>query len=462
MSKPISLVIWLCGWLLAMIYAHDFVSVQLNQNNLQKSAKIQQKQFNHQWDMQSLDEVVLSFRGDWALKGDGVSSESIQPEISLDLQGKWIYPKIQQELHWNIELLPDMYWNTSVLLEFSNQQQGVFYYSPMLSLRTMKQNIDLSSLLWRVQAGKESKLNQHIEASQLNWDQLPAFNALVIRFYLPKKSNLTIKEIKLLQSTVLNQSIADVQPCADSFVKCHITNQQKMTDKSFNQQQAWPEIKFDVWGNFHVVIWLLATLLMLLSGFVLLQRSLPTGLMLLLAAVFGFMVVMSQSWMLTVGDFLKWPLLLFILWVIWAYRKVLKKPASHAVEFWLFSLTLAIIMLAFNHWQLDFISGLPAYFFWALFQQLLLGPVISDYLYQQLNQSKLLTVVMVGVLFSITHVPNHSLMLATLLGGVLWSYSWLKYRNIYANAFSHALLALAFYQIMPEAWLGSARIGVFF
>jgi membrane protease YdiL (CAAX protease family) len=97
-----------------------------------------------------------------------------------------------------------------------------------------------------------------------------------------------------------------------------------------------------------------------------------------------------------------------------------------------------------------------------LVQQTLLGPVFSDKLKNHLQLSNVSTAWLVGVLFAIIHAPNQALMLATLLGGVFWSASWLKYRNIYVNACSHALLALLFYEISPDAWLGSARIGMFF
>ena len=164
-------------------------------------------------------------------------------------------------------------------------------------------------------------------------------------------------------------------------------------------------------------------------------------------------------------NFLRWPLLALFIMLLWHYKQYLKVPKNAAKPVWLISILLSVVlMLGFNKGQIefDFLADMPLYLVWAWLQQLLLGPLLSRLMMRQLNVSEWVVACIVGMLFSIIHAPNHVLMLVTLFGGVGWSYAWLKYENLYANIFSHAILALIFYQVMPDAWLGSARIGVFF
>ena len=182
----------------------------------------------------------------------------------------------------------------------------------------------------------------------------------------------------------------------------------------------------------------------------------------MVTAVFLTISVSHQNFLVAYFPFFNWSLLLLLLLLVWLNRQVFLSPQNKALPVWLISALVAMVFLILKHFEISFLRSLPMYFLWACVQQILIGPVFSERLRHHLKLSKLLTACVVGVLFSIIHTPNHMLMLATLLGGTAWSYAWLRYENIYANAFSHALLALVFYQLMPEDWLGSARIGVFF
>ena len=182
----------------------------------------------------------------------------------------------------------------------------------------------------------------------------------------------------------------------------------------------------------------------------------------MVSAVYLTVYILHQSWMFDVAAIFRWSLLLMFVILIWQFRQTFYTLKSTALPLWIGSFLVAIGISLVGGFNLDFIRSLPLYLLWAIVQQLLIGPVFSTTIYHQLKVSKLATACLVGVLFSVIHSPNHMLMFVTLIGGVVWSYTWLKYENIYANAFSHALLALVFYQSMPAQWLGSARIGVFF
>lgn len=442
--------LWLLGWLLVMLFSHDYVSQKLNEKNWVQQQQVQQMELDYFWNFSDKSDVIESFRNDWQFAIDGLESNSNQPEISLEMAGRWIYPQIQQQLSWQLQVGSKNLRQAKVLLEFSDQVKDAFYYSPVLSLQDVMQTIDLKELKWHKQGR---------EGMELSWEQLPAFNALVIRFYFPDQSKLTVQSITLKQTREM--SLQNRVDCKQS-MKCWNTNQQNALNQSNNQQQPLPTTEFVAIIDLSAWYWLAGALLLTVFGVWLANKHAELKVWLLVVGVFGFIALMSQSWMVALGQWLKWPVLVVGLLMFWLYRYDLIQFKPSALWLWLGSVLLTVLMLLGSDWQLSYLTQFPGYFIWALLQQLLIGPVASDVLYQHLHKNRATTAVLTGVLFSIVHAPNHTLMLTTLLGGVVWSYCWLKYRNLYANAFSHALLALTLYQVMPESWLGSARIGVFF
>jgi hypothetical protein len=106
----------------------------------------------------------------------------------------------------------------------------------------------------------------------------------------------------------------------------------------------------------------------------------------------------------------------------------------------------------------DFIS----YFLWAIVQQSIIGPVLAETLYKHCQLSLISAALFAGAVFSLLHFPNPSLMLATAVAGSIWAGLWLRYRLLLPLAFSHALLALAFFQLSHFGWLVSGRVGMDF
>jgi membrane protease YdiL (CAAX protease family) len=209
--------------------------------------------------------------------------------------------------------------------------------------------------------------------------------------------------------------------------------------------------------------WILLVLAWLLTVLLVYLFFVPSAVVYaLITVVYVAIGLLHQNWMIDFATVFRWPLLLMCILLLWLHKKLFFNFINLALPVWFISGGLAVGIMALGHFEFEFVRSLPLYFLWAGVQQVLIGPVFSAQIQHHFKTPQLMTACLVGVLFSIIHTPNHLLMVVTLISGIAWSYAWLKYENIYANAFSHALLALVFYQSIPNKWFGSARIGVFF
>jgi hypothetical protein len=69
------------------------------------------------------------------------------------------------------------------------------------------------------------------------------------------------------------------------------------------------------------------------------------------------------------------------------------------------------------------------------------------------------SVIIVGVLFAIMHLPNPVLSIATLIGGMLWAAVYQRVPNLFALGISHALLSLTLAMSLPNWLLNNLRVG---
>ncbi len=444
-------------WLLMWAFAHDYVVVNTNHNNQQRVEQIEQQALNYRWPMQSPREVVASFRDDWQTTDQGLSAHAdTAVGMSLDLQGRWIDPRWQQSLWLNYVTDSATVEEAWLKLEFSDQQQQIYYVSPDLPLSDLSVPIDLTGFLWLA----ENKPS--VEADEFfAWQALPPTNALVLRFFFPKATSVTVKAVEIRQTKAGSTETQPCQSLPEARLTCYLTNQIKAKDRQYHQQGVI--LSFESFSQQRPWVYFIvaACLLLLWLRWGIGGRG-HLQLMAVLGLIFVAVACLHQPWMSTYFSYLRWPLLLVFIWLVFVYRRCFRKPQHAAWLLLASTLLVAAVMLWFGHGGWGFLRNLPFYFVWAWVQQLLLGPLFTELIHQRINRSAWLTAALVGVLFSLIHAPNHMLMMATLLAGVIWSWAWLKYRNLYVNAFSHALLALVFYQTMPAAWLGSARIGIFF
>ncbi len=453
-------------WLLVWMFSHDYVSQGINDRNQTRADLIADNRLNYQWSFQGDEDIVTSFRGDWSVTKQGVTSLVKQPEISLYMNGNIIDPKLHGFLQLGFEEMPA---SGTFKIEVSDQRKRLFFDSPNLAMESKEQTLSLSGLTWYP---NDSSSSNHAPVEK-SWQELGTLDALVIRFYFDEPDRLTLKSVGIKQNaenpTPGQQPVACVSLTSSTW-GCHVSNHMVYLNQNRQRTDLTQHLIINPVSDLPPIWWLLlaAVVGLILAGNFRSKEQAGT------AYRFGFDVLgltltvlvvvwcLSQSWLLPIGDYIMTLMVVMFVVLFFVYIDSFKWPAQSAVPVWLISLILGAILWFVSGESFGYLNQFPSYFLWACLQQLVLGPVVSTFVYQRTGQSKLVSACYVGVLFSMIHAPNHSLMLATLVSGIAWSFSWLHFKNLYANSFSHALLALTFYQAMPVMWLGSARVGVFF
>lgn len=71
-----------------------------------------------------------------------------------------------------------------------------------------------------------------------------------------------------------------------------------------------------------------------------------------------------------------------------------------------------------------------------------------------------LSVLVTAIIFSLLHLPNPTLMVATLVGGLIWAFIYQRAPNLFALALSHAAMSWVLVAALPESMLNHSRIGL--
>ncbi len=136
-----------------------------------------------------------------------------------------------------------------------------------------------------------------------------------------------------------------------------------------------------------------------------------------------------------------------------------------AVRLLLLPMLCAAIVIVFIGWwnrSLRFESLLRARFIllpvWALAQQYVLQGFINRRAQVIWGTGKR-SVVLVGALFALLHLPNFWLTVATFTGGILWAYAYQKAPNLFALALSHSVMSLLVALSLPPSAINSLRVG---
>jgi hypothetical protein len=95
---------------------------------------------------------------------------------------------------------------------------------------------------------------------------------------------------------------------------------------------------------------------------------------------------------------------------------------------------------------------------WALFQQYALQAFFNRRAELALGKGYK-SIVLVGVIFSVLHLPNLVLSGLTLIGGVIWSAVYQRQANLYALAASQTVASLSLAMALPLNVINGLRVG---
>jgi membrane protease YdiL (CAAX protease family) len=106
------------------------------------------------------------------------------------------------------------------------------------------------------------------------------------------------------------------------------------------------------------------------------------------------------------------------------------------------------------------VVGFLIYCVWGLFQQYLLNGFFLNRMVEMAGGiASHWLLLPLALVFSLIHAPNWFLMAVTLPAGYLSGFVYLRYRNLFVLALSHALLGCLLYLVVPDSISHSLYIG---
>ncbi len=449
------------------IFAHDFVTTSLNSKSAHKQALMAEQSYALEWQFDRADDVVSLFGTQWNTNSNGFGFQGGNAEISLNLRGQGVIKSIHQDMILTLRSVAEDISDLVMYIEFSDPQSGSFFHSGAVAINAGENSLSMSELEWRVITRNDP------DPKPTSWQSMQRLSTLVLRFSNPKEQQVILTSVIIPQQQKITAGAATIQlPCdqqlynaVDTSISSFCFNSNYMThlDRELSLSGQLKHLKFAPISTINPWLWLLLSLLGVLALTLLYTKPAKTS---HIAAVVGLVYVtvfIVHAFELSQWEQLyRWPVMFAALILLWVYRQVFNTAILNAWPVWLITGLLSLVLVWMGGFSFEFTQLLPMYILWASLQQIILGPIATDYFQQNLNVNNLAVAILVAGLFALLHSPNHTLMMATFTGGFVWSYSWLKYKNIFVNIISHSLLALLFYQAISDEWLGSARIGVFF
>jgi membrane protease YdiL (CAAX protease family) len=144
---------------------------------------------------------------------------------------------------------------------------------------------------------------------------------------------------------------------------------------------------------------------------------------------------------------LRWRPLLRSLWIL---------PAAMALS--ATGIFLALGAGIFHELDKPELTHVAGYLAWTIYQQFLL----QDYFMPRLTRllASDAAIAMAAVLFSLAHLPNLPLTVATLIWGVVSCVLFRRYRSLYVIGIAQGILGLCFAMCVPDVFLHHMRVGL--
>jgi membrane protease YdiL (CAAX protease family) len=105
--------------------------------------------------------------------------------------------------------------------------------------------------------------------------------------------------------------------------------------------------------------------------------------------------------------------------------------------------------------DLTHVSG---YVVWTIYQQFLLQDYFMPRLTRVLSTDG--AIATAAVLFSVAHLPNVPLTIATLIWGAVSCFLFRRYRSLYVIGIAQGILGLCFAMCVPDVFLHHMRVGL--
>jgi membrane protease YdiL (CAAX protease family) len=106
------------------------------------------------------------------------------------------------------------------------------------------------------------------------------------------------------------------------------------------------------------------------------------------------------------------------------------------------------------------LGNIVPYFLWALFQQFLLESVI--FVRMETAFGSRAAVVISALLFTLAHLPNMPLTAMTLVGAVIFTELFRRYRSIWPLGLAHFAVGIAIAYTFPDSMMHHMRVGLSF
>ena len=474
---PVNKFLWLfflfLSGLFVWLFSSVWVSREINQQADLKLDQLQQAESPYEWTLEDKNtQLVSAYWEDWQQTQTGLQALKEKSVMSLVLEQRF-------STQWFSELVLEAQFNDALRMniEVTPGDGDVFFYAHGIALQPGQHSYDLTQMVWQRQRPGEDWV-------RTDWVDIGAVGSLVLQFYTNEGTNLVVDSVSMPQNHPIQLTVADTLICGPQVLsqdlpsgiytaECLLSNAMVSLHSSLNQDH--PQTVVKIQHPLNPYLWWLGLaacvffVLSLYSLNPLIFQQHRVWWMLMLIVGFVWVVhrpeinMIHQWYAIASWIFIVLSILVMFLIRYELHQAFMKQNHRSWIVVLIPTALLIVVLNLSGSVELNAVLKLlPLYLLWALFQQILLGPVVSSLVKRELSIHPVSAAIVCGFLFSVMHLPNQVLMVVTWLGGSFWSWAWLRYGNVLPNVISHALLALVFYEVAPEFYLQSARIGIRF